>query len=144
MDVQIKRLTRTATIPTRGSEEAAGYDLYADVTDDTVLHPGETVMIPLGISMAVPKGCFAAIFARSGLAAREMLRPGNCVGVVDSDYRGEWKVPLHNDSKEDKTETPGERIAQMVILPYVSVSFDEVESLDETARGTGGFGSTGK
>lgn len=144
MEVQIKRLTDSATIPTRGSADAAGYDLYADVKENTKIAPGATVMIPLGISMAIPQGYFAAIFARSGLASREMLRPGNCVGVIDSDYRGEWKVPLHNDSAEERTVTPGERIAQMVVMPYLGVTFAEVSELDATDRGAGGFGSTGK
>ena len=94
--------------------------------------------------MDIPEGYFGAIFARSGLAAKEQLRPGNCVGVVDSDYRGEWKIILHNDSEQERTVIPGERIAQMVVIPYLSVAFDEVNELSETERGAGGFGSTGK
>ena len=100
--------------------------------------------IGTGLSIAVPEGYFGAIFARSGLAAKEGLRPANCVGVADSDYRGEYIVALHNDSAISRVVTPGERIAQLVVMPYLSVEFEEVDSLDETERGAGGFGSTGK
>ena len=105
---------------------------------------GETVKIGTGLSIAVPEGYFGAIFARSGLAAKEGLRPANCVGVADSDYRGEYIVALHNDSDVTRTVTPNERIAQLVIMPFLSVTFEEAQELDETERGAGGFGSTGK
>lgn len=144
MKIQIKKLNENATIPTRGSDRAAGYDLYACLENEVVIGAGETVKIGTGLSIAVPEGYFGAIFARSGLAAKEGLRPANCVGVADSDYRGEYIVALHNDSAVSRVVTPGERIAQLVVMPYLSVEFDEVDALDETERGTGGFGSTGK
>ena len=144
MKIQIKKLNENATIPTRGSDRAAGYDLYACLENEVVIGAGETVKIGTGLSIAVPEGYFGAIFARSGLAAKEGLRPANCVGVADSDYRGEYIVALHNDSAISRVVTPGERIAQLVVMPYLSVEFEEVDSLDETERGAGGFGSTGK
>jgi dUTP pyrophosphatase len=144
MNIQIKKLKANAQLPTRGSAYAAGYDLYACLDEAVTVPAGETVKIGTGLSIAVPEGYFGAIFARSGLAAKEGLRPANCVGVADSDYRGEYIVALHNDSASHRTVTPGERIAQLVIMPFLSVTFDEVESLGETERGAGGFGSTGK
>ena len=144
MKIQVKKLRENAILPTRGSAYAAGYDLYAAIDEDTVIGAGETVKIGTGLSIAVPEGYFGAIFARSGLAAKEGLRPANCVGVADSDYRGEYIVALHNDSAVSRTVTPGERIAQLVVMPFLSVEFEEAETLDETARGVGGFGSTGK
>ncbi len=144
MKIQIKKLNENAIIPTRGSAYAAGYDLYAALDAPVMIGAGETVKIGTGLSIAVPEGYFGAIFARSGLAAKEGLRPANCVGVADSDYRGEYIVALHNDSAEPRTVTPGERIAQLVVMPYLSVEFEEAETLSETERGEGGFGSTGK
>ncbi len=144
MKIQIKKIKENATIPTRGSDRAAGYDLYACLDEEVTVGAGETVKIGTGLSIAVPEGYFGAIFARSGLAAKEGLRPANCVGVADSDYRGEYIVALHNDSSVSRVVTPGERIAQLVVMPYLSVEFEEVDSLDETERGAGGFGSTGK
>ena len=143
--MRIKRLSEKAIVPTKGSEEAAGYDLYAVLDEDKVIIcPHKTVMIDTGWIMKIPKGHFGAIFARSGIAVKQGLRPANCVGVIDSDYRGPVKVALHNDTEEDQIVTQGERIAQLVIMPYNSIEFTEVENLDETTRGTGGFGSTGK
>ena len=144
MKIRIIRLTETAKLPARGSASAAGYDLYADIAGETVIPPHETVMIRTGIAMEIPEGYFGAMFARSGLAARELLRPGNCVGVVDADYRGEFMIALHNDSEIPRSVTPGERIAQLVIIPFLPITFEEVSALSETARGGGGFGSTGK
>ncbi len=144
MKIQIKKLKENAIIPTRGSSYAAGYDLYACLDEAITVCAGETVKIGTGLSIAVPDGYFGAIFARSGLAAKEGLRPANCVGVADSDYRGEYIVALHNDSSVDRIVTPGERIAQLVIMPFLSVEFEEAETLSETERGAGGFGSTGK
>ena len=144
MKIQIKKLKANAVIPTRGSAYAAGYDLYACLDREVSIAAGETVKIGTGLSIAVPEGYFGAIFARSGLAAKEGLRPANCVGVADSDYRGEYIVALHNDSSVTRTVTPGERIAQLVIMPFLSVTFEEAENLEETERGEGGFGSTGK
>lgn len=143
MIINIKRLTKTAILPTRGSASAAGYDLYADI-EETRIQPGETTKIPIGISVEIPEGYFGGIFARSGLSTKEGLRPANCVGVIDSDYRGPIMVALHNDSNEERVITPQEKIAQLVIMPYLSVTFNEVEELSETVRGAGGFGSTGK
>lgn len=142
--IKIKKLTDTAKTPTRGSEHAAGYDLYADVKEDVQIKPHETIKIGTGLAMEIPDGYFGAIFARSGLAAKEGLRPANCVGVCDSDYRGEYIVAIHNDSEETRTVTAGERIAQLVVMPYLPVTFDEVAELTDTNRGEGGFGSTGK
>lgn len=144
MKIQVKKLRANATLPTRGSAYAAGYDLYACLDGEVVIGAGETVKVGTGLSIAVPEGYFGAIFARSGLAAKEGLRPANCVGVADSDYRGEYIVALHNDSAVSRTVTPGERIAQLVVMPFLSVEFEEAASLDETKRGAGGFGSTGK
>jgi len=144
MKIQVKKLKENAVLPTRGSAYAAGYDLYACLEEPVSIEAGETVKIGTGLSIAVPEGYFGAIFARSGLAAKEGLRPANCVGVADSDYRGEYIVALHNDSSVQRTVTPGERIAQLVIMPFLSVCFEEVDNLEETERGEGGFGSTGK
>lgn len=141
--IKIKRLNDLAKIPTRGSDQAAGYDLYAASSYDIHIFPHDTVKIGTGIAAEIPEGYFGAIFARSGLASNKSLRPGNCVGVVDSDYRGDITVPLHNDSGERRTIEAGERIAQLVILPYLNVEFEEVDELSETDRGAGGFGSTG-
>lgn len=143
MQINIKKLTDTAVVPTRGSMSAAGYDLYADVKE-TVIKPGETAKIPVGISLEIPEGYFGGIFARSGLSTKEGLRPANCVGVIDADYRGPVMVALHNDSNVDRIVTPQEKIAQLVVVPYLAVEFQEVEELSETVRGDGGFGSTGK
>ena len=144
MKIQVKKLNDKAVLPTRGSAYAAGYDLYACLDKEVSIAAGETVKIGTGLSIAVPEGYFGAIFARSGLAAKEGLRPANCVGVADSDYRGEYIVALHNDSAFTRTVTPGERIAQLVIMPFLSVTFEEADNLEETERGEGGFGSTGK
>ena len=143
MLIKFKKLRPGARIPKRGSEYAAGCDLYACTDGDVAIAPGETVMVPTGLAIAVPQGYFGAVFARSGLAARQGLRPANCVGVCDSDYRGEYTVALHNDSAAVQTVHDGDRIAQLVVMPYLDVMFEEVPELDETARGAGGFGSTG-
>lgn len=144
MELQVKKLRANAKLPTRGSAQAAGYDLYACLEADLTIAPHATAPVPTGLAVAIPDGYFAAVFARSGLAAREGLRPANCVGVCDSDYRGEYMVMLHNDTDQPRTVQSGDRIAQMVVLPYLEVSFREVEALDETERGSGGFGSTGR
>lgn len=144
MRVEVKRLSSTAKMPVRGSEQAAGYDLFADMEDPVQIKPQETLMIDTGLAFAIPQGYFGGIFARSGLSAKMGLRPANCTGVVDSDYRGPVKVALHNDSGFIRTVEPYERIAQLIVMPYLNVTFDAVEELDATARGEGGFGSTGK
>jgi dUTP pyrophosphatase len=137
----IKNLSNAKT-PTRGSEYAAGYDLYS--AESGFVPPHSTKTFNTGIAIELPENTFGGIFARSGLATKEGLRPANCVGVIDQDYRGNIIVALHNDSDEVKEVTDGERIAQLVILPYISVEFEEVDKLEETARAAGGFGSTGK
>ena len=142
--INIKKLTDTAKTPTRGSERAAGYDLYADVKNQVMISPHETAKIGTGLAVEIPDGYFGAIFARSGLAAKEGLRPANCVGVCDSDYRGEYIVAVHNDSDQPRVIDPGERIAQLVVMPYLAVTFEEVTELTDTNRGEDGFGSTGK
>lgn len=144
MKINIKKLTESAILPDRGSDYAAGYDLFADVKESVEIKAHKTAMIPTGLAMEIPEGYFGGIFARSGLASKESLRPANCVGVVDADYRGEVKVALHNDSNENRVITPGQKVAQLVIVPFLSVEFDEVEELSATVRGAGGFGSTGK
>ena len=144
MKIEIKKLRENAKIPTRGSRYAAGYDLYACIEEEVTILPHKTEKIGTGLSISVPTGYFGAIFARSGLAAKEGVRPANCVGVADSDYRGEYIVALHNDTNEPRTIMPQERIAQLVIMPFLEAEFDEVEELDRTERGDGGFGSTGK
>ena len=143
MIVKVKKLTDSACLPTRGSREAAGYDLYADLKEREVIPPHETKMISTGLAMEIPRGFFGAIFARSGLASKESLRPANCVGVVDSDYRGPFLIALHNDSDTEKYVKPGMRIAQMVVIPCPEISFSETDELNQTERGEGGFGSTG-
>ncbi len=144
MLIQIKKLCPDAQLPTRGSAQAAGYDLYACLPEGGVtVPPHATVKIGTGLAIAVPDGYFGAIFARSGLAAKQGLRPANCVGVADSDYRGEYIVALHNDTEVTRTVAHGDRIAQLVVMPCLAVEFDEVEELDATDRGAGGFGSTG-
>ncbi len=144
MKIQIQKLKENATIPTRGSAQAAGYDLYACLDSSVTIAPHTTEKIGTGLAIAVPDGYFGAIFARSGLAAKQGLRPANCVGVADSDYRGEYIVALHNDTDEARSIEPNERIAQLVVMPYLSVEFEEADKLDDTDRGAGGFGSTGR
>ena len=142
--VQIKKLSEHAKLPTIGSQYAAGYDLYACMESDVVIAPHTTAKIGSGIAVALPEGTFGAVFARSGLASREGLRPANCVGVIDCDYRGECIIAVHNDSESERIVHHGDRIAQLVLLPYLPMEFEEVDELSETARGAGGFGSTGR
>ena len=144
MLVRVKRVSEYAKLPTRGSEKAAGYDLYAALGEPVRIQPHSTVKIDTGLQFELPDGYFAAIFARSGIAAREGLRPANCTGVCDSDYRGNYIVAMHNDSEEARVIEPGERIAQMIVMPYLAVEFEETRELTQTARGDGGFGSTGR
>lgn len=130
--------------PTRGSTAAAGYDLYVPEHNGSIVIPAHTtIKIDTGIAMALPEYTFGAIFARSGLATKQGLRPANCVGVVDSDYRGAIGVAIHNDTDEEKIINSGERIAQLVVIPYLPICFHNQNNLDETERGDGGFGSTG-
>lgn len=147
MQVKIKKLSNAATIPTLGSTGAAGCDLYANLTSDggsVTIAPGATYLVKTGVAMEIPKNYAGFIYARSGLASKRGLRPANCVGVVDSDYRGEVMVALHNDSQSEQTINHGERIAQMVLGPYLRPEFVEVNDLTNTERGDGGFGHTGK
>ncbi|MGN0142705.1 MAG: dUTP diphosphatase [Roseburia sp.] len=143
MRVQVKKLTETAVLPVRGSVQAAGYDLCADIETPLAIAPGETAKVGTGLAFALPEGYFGGIYARSGLSTKKGVRPANCTGVVDSDYRGPVIVALHNDSAVAQTIEPGERIAQLIVQPYLAVEFEEADTLDETARGEGGFGSTG-
>ena len=142
--MKIKRLDEKAKIPTRGSKNAAGYDLYACLPDkELTIWPHDTVLVDTGWAMKIPERCFGAIFARSGLAFKQGLRPANCVGVIDSDYRGPVKVALHNDTDQHQIIANGERIAQLILMPFYEIDFYEVDELDDTERGEGGFGSTG-
>ena len=141
--IKYQKLNDLAIEPTRGSAEAAGYDLYA-ATDFPINIPAHTtVKIDTGLAFELPKNTFGAIFARSGLATKQGLRPANCTGVVDSDYRGSVMVALHNDTNVEQVVQPGDRIAQMILMPYTPMLFKEVEDLSATARGENGFGSTG-
>lgn len=144
MEIKVKKLNDKATLPTRGSEYAAGYDLYAAIENNITVPAHSTEKIGTGLSFELPDETFAAIFARSGLATKQGLRPANCVGVCDSDYRGEYIVAIHNDTDEDKIIEPGERIAQMILMPYIPMTFVETNELSESGRGQDGFGSTGK
>ncbi len=142
-EVRIKKLDERAIIPSYGSKYAAGCDLYAVLDKDLVIEPGKTILIRTGLSMEIPVGYAGMIFARSGLASKRGLAPANKVGVIDSDYRGEVMVALHNHSSEEQIVFHGERIAQLVIMPFYKASFVETDELSDTVRGSGGFGSTG-
>ncbi len=144
MKLFIKKLDSNAIVPTYGSTSAAGADLYALSNGNLVVNPGETVFVHTGIAMEIPEGYVGLVYARSGMACKSDLAPANKVGVIDSDYRGEIMVALHNHGKEVRTVENGQRIAQIVIAPYLRCDFETVDELDETARGEGGFGSTGK
>ena len=144
MEVGIKKLNDNANLPSYGSEYAAGADLYACLESDIEIKPHETVLIPTGIALELPLGYAGLIYARSGLASKKGLAPANKVGVVDCDYRGEVKVALHNHSEAAQTVAAGERVAQLVITPYVTAQFVVKDELSDTVRGAGGFGSTGR
>ena len=143
MEIKFKKLNEKAVVPTRGSEYSAGYDLSACIDRPLTIPAYETVKIGTGLAMELPHGYFGAIFARSGLATKQGLRPANCTGVVDEDYRNEYIVALHNDTDIAQLIMPGQRIAQLVLLPYYEMEFTEVDELSESERGLGGFGSTG-
>ena len=142
--IRVKKLHEKAILPTYGSEEAAGADLYACLDEDITVNPGETAWIPTGLAMEIPKGCAGLVYARSGLACKKGLAPANKVGVIDSDYRGPVTVVLHNHGNQPQTIAHGERIAQMVITPVLTPAYESCDCLDDTGRGQGGFGSTGK
>ena len=142
-ELKIKKLCENATVPTYGSAFAAGADLYACESGDVTIAPNETKLIHTGIAMAIPEGLVGLIYARSGLASKRGLAPANKVGVIDSDYRGEIMVALHNHGNAAQKIENGERIAQIVFTPYAAAEFSVTDQLDDTARGAGGFGSTG-
>jgi dUTP pyrophosphatase len=142
--IPVKKLKPNAVIPTYGSAGAAGADLYACLEDPVTIAPGKTAFIPTGIAMEIPKGYAGLAYARSGLACKRDLAPANKVGVIDSDYRGEFMIALHNHGSENRVVEHGERIAQLVITPVFTPGFFEVSELSDTERGAGGFGSTGK
>lgn len=143
LPVNIKKIKPNATIPTYGSANAAGADLYACLDSSLTIEAGGTFLVPTGLAMELPDGYAGLIYARSGLASKKGLAPANKVGVIDSDYRGEVMVALHNHSNIPSSIEPGERIAQLVITPYIAAVFNTVDELDTTERGAGGFGSTG-
>ena len=142
--IRVKKLSENAFLPTYGSAEAAGADIYACLDAAVTIAPGATVFIPTGLALEVPKGCAGLIYARSSLGTKRGLAPANKVGVIDSDYRGQVMVALHNHGGEAQTISHGERIAQLIITPVFTPGFTEVQELSDTARGAGGFGSTGK
>ena len=141
--IAVKKLRPGAKLPTYGSEWAGGADLYACLDETVTLSPGETKLIPIGIAMEIPVGYVGLVFARSGLATKRDLAPANKVGVIDADYRGEFFVPIHNHGQKEQSIEPGERIAQMILTPFLTGAFFEAEELSETPRGEKGFGSTG-
>ena len=141
--VKFKKLTPNAIVPTYGTEFSAGADLYSGMTEPVIINAGTTEFIKTGIAMEIPEGLVGLVYARSGMACKKGLAPANKVGVIDSDYRGEIIVALHNHSDKPVTIEPKDRIAQIVLAPYITADFNEVEELDDTERGEGGFGSTG-
>ena len=144
VSINVKKIKPNATIPTLGSPWAAGSDLYACLDETVTIQPGATAFIGTGLALEIPEGYAGLIYARSGLSCKQGLAPANKVGVVDADYRGELTVALYNQSSEARTVNNGDRIAQLVVTPFLSVSFNEVDELSDTVRGTGGFGSSGK
>lgn len=142
--IRVKKLSPKAILPTYGSVEAAGADLYACLEESVTIQPGETVFIPTGIALEVPKGCAGLVYARSSMGVKRGLAPANKVGVIDSDYRGEIKVVLLNHGKVPQTVEHGERVAQFLITPVLTPQYEEVAELTDTDRGAGSFGSTGK
>ena len=141
--INVKKLRPDARLPVYGTEFSAGADLCACLDAPVTLQPGETKLISIGIAMEIPAGYAGLVFARSGLASKRHLAPANKVGVIDPDYRGEFFVPLHNHGPVPQTVEPGERIAQMILTPFLTAQFVEAEMLSDTVRGAGGFGSTG-
>ena len=141
--VAIKKLNENAVVPTYGTKYSAGADLYACLEEPVSINPGEAYMVHIGIAMEIPEGYVGLVFARSGMASKRGLAPSNKVGVIDADYRGEIMVPMFNHSKQVQTIEPGERVAQMVIVPFLTAEWNLVDDLGETDRGASGFGSTG-
>ncbi len=142
--IRVKKLHPKAVIPTYGSADAAGADLYACLDADVTIQPGETVFVSTGLAMEIPKGYGGFVYARSSLGSKRGLAPANKVGVIDSDYRGQIMVALHNHSRDAQVISNGDRVAQIVIAPVYTPGFVEAEVLEDTNRGAGGFGSTGK
>ena len=142
--IRVKILREGAVLPTYGSAGAAGADLYACLTEPVIIEPGQTAFIPTGLAMEIPSGCAGLIYARSGMACKQGLAPANKVGVIDCDYRGEIVVALHNHSAQGRTVEPGQRIAQMLITPVLQPAYEAAQTLSNTCRDAGGFGSTGK
>ncbi len=142
--IRVKILREGAVLPTYGSAGAAGADLYACLTEPVTIEPGRTAFVPTGLAMEIPSGCAGLIYARSGMACKQGLAPANKVGVIDSDYRGEIVVALHNHSGEARTVETGQRIAQMLITPVLQPAYEAAQTLSDTCRDAGGFGSTGK
>lgn len=142
--IRVKKLRSNAILPSYGSEEAAGADLYACIDQEVSIAPGQTVFIPTGLAMEIPKSCAGLIFARSGLACKRGLAPANKVGVIDSDYRGEFMVALHNHGSEPQTVASGDRVAQLLIVPVITPAYELCDELTDTQRAGGGFGSTGQ
>lgn len=143
MEIRLKKLSEKAVVPTYGSDFAAGADLYACLEETIWIEPGQTHMVPTGLAAEIPEGYAGLVYARSGMASKKGLAPANKVGVIDADYRGELMVALHNHSGQAAQVEPLERIAQLVVTPFLKAEYKVVEQLDETARGSGGFGSTG-
>lgn len=143
MDIKIKKLNENAIIPAYGTEFSAGADIYALIDGNETIEPGQSKLIHTGLSFAIPDGLVGLVFARSGMATKRGLAPANKVGVIDSDYRGELMVCLHNHGTQPQVIENGERIAQISFIPYYTAVFEQVDTLDETVRGEGGFGSTG-
>ena len=141
--VKLKKLTPNAIIPTYGTAQSAGADLYSGMEQPVTIEPGKTEFIHTGIAIAIPEGLVGLVYARSGMACKKGIAPANKVGVIDADYRGEIMVALYNHGNEAVTVEPGDRIAQLVLTPFITAALDEADSLDETDRGNGGFGSTG-
>ena len=142
--IRVKKVRANASLPTYGSAGAAGADLYACLEEAVTIEPGKTVFIPTGLSLEVPVGCAGLIYARSSMGSKRGLAPANKVGVIDSDYRGEVMVALHNHGAQAQTVAPGERVAQLLITPVLTPAYEEAEALSDTERGQGGFGSTGR
>lgn len=142
--IRVKILREGAVLPTYGSAGAAGADLYACLTEPVIIEPGQTAFIPTGLAMEIPSGCAGLIYARSGMACKQGLAPANKVGVIDCDYRGEIVVVLHNHSAQGRTVEPGQRIAQMLITPVLQPAYEAAQTLSDTCRDAGGFGSTGR
>jgi len=142
--IRFKKTNDKAIVPTYGTEYSAGADMYACIDTPVIIEPGKTILIPTGLALEIPEGYAGLIYARSGLATKKGIAPANKVSVIDSDYRGEIKIPLHNHSEEAVTIDVAERIAQIIFTPYLKVVFEESDNLSDTERGLGGFGSTGR